>query len=182
MLEDLKAQVCQANIDLGPSGLVKLTWGNVSGIDRDKGIFGIKPSGVDYSDVRPEHIVLVDIDGQVVEGELKPSYDTKTHLEFYKAWEGIGGVTHVEVKDLTGTKDHFEAVIVADAFDGLSRVKQHQLVYAALDTELNRHGTILHSLNDHIHTLLLTSLQTHRSCLSSLSPKTCLVHTVKDIR
>ena len=94
MLEDLKAQICQANIDLGPSGLVKLTWGNVSGIDRDKGIFGIKPSGVDYAELKPEHIVLVDLDGEVVEGDLKPSSDTKTHLELYKAWEGIGGVTH----------------------------------------------------------------------------------------
>ncbi|MGI9242424.1 MAG: class II aldolase/adducin family protein, partial [Verrucomicrobiales bacterium] len=94
MLEDLKAQICQANIDLGPSGLVKLTWGNVSGIDRDMGIFGIKPSGVDYAELKPEHIVLVDLDGQVVEGELKPSSDTKTHLELYRAWEGIGGVTH----------------------------------------------------------------------------------------
>ena len=94
MLEDLKAQVCQANIDLGPSGLVKLTWGNVSGIDRDRGIFGIKPSGIDYGELEPGHIVLVDLDGQIVEGDLKPSSDTKTHLELYRAWEGIGGITH----------------------------------------------------------------------------------------
>lgn len=94
MLDDLRAAVCAANVALGPSGLVRLTWGNVSGIDRDRGIFAIKPSGVDYGDLRPEQIVLVDLDGEVVEGELRPSSDTKTHLELYRSWHGIGGITH----------------------------------------------------------------------------------------
>ena len=94
MLEELKADVCEANRRLPGTGLVQLTWGNVSGIDRDRGIFGIKPSGVDYGELQPEHIVLVDLDGKVVEGDLNPSSDTKTHLELYRAWKNVGGVTH----------------------------------------------------------------------------------------
>ena len=94
MLEELKQQVCVANRRLPGTGLVKLTWGNVSGIDREAGVFGIKPSGVDYEALEPEHIVLVDLDGKVVEGELNPSSDTKTHLELYRAWPEVGGVTH----------------------------------------------------------------------------------------
>ena len=94
MLEDLKAEVCEANRRLPGSGLVQLTWGNVSGIDRDRAIFGIKPSGVDYDALEPGHIVLVDLEGQVVEGQLNPSSDTKTHLELYRAWPRVGGVTH----------------------------------------------------------------------------------------
>ena len=94
MLEDLKTAVCDANRRLPGTGLVALTWGNVSGIDREKGIFGIKPSGVGYDELRPKHIVLVDLDGQVVEGDMRPSSDTKTHLELYRAWDCVGGVTH----------------------------------------------------------------------------------------
>lgn len=94
MLEDLKEEICEANQKLPGSGLVKLTWGNVSGIDRKTGIFGIKPSGIEYSKLKPSDIVLVDMEGQTVEGTLNPSSDTKTHLEIYKAWPEIGGVTH----------------------------------------------------------------------------------------
>ena len=94
MLDDLKKCICDANRSLPSSGLVCLTWGNVSGIDRDAGIFGIKPSGVDYDALVPDDIVLLDLDGNVVEGKLNPSSDTKTHLALYRAWEGIGGVTH----------------------------------------------------------------------------------------
>lgn len=94
MLEALKAAIAEANILLETSGLVKLTWGNVSGIDRDKELMGIKPSGVPYADLKPEHIVLVDMEGRQVEGELNPSSDTKTHLELYRAFPAIGGVTH----------------------------------------------------------------------------------------
>lgn len=94
MLEDLKAAVAEANRVLETSGLVRLTWGNVSAIDRERGIFGIKPSGVPYADLEAEHIVLVDLEGKQIEGELNPSSDTKTHLELYRAFEGIGGVTH----------------------------------------------------------------------------------------
>ena len=94
MLDELRAQVCEANRQLPSSGLVSLTWGNVSGIDRDSGIFGIKPSGVDYDALKPEDIVLVDLEGKTVEGSLNPSSDTKTHLALYKAWKNIGGITH----------------------------------------------------------------------------------------
>lgn len=94
MLEELRQEICQANQLLESSGLVKLTFGNVSGIDRDQGIFGIKPSGVAYADLKPEQIVLIDLEGKTVEGELRPSSDTKTHLELYRAWSSIGGVTH----------------------------------------------------------------------------------------
>lgn len=94
MLEELKAEVCLANQALVPSGLVRLTWGNVSGIDRASGMWCIKPSGVEYGDLRPEDMVVLDLEGQVVEGQLKPSSDTKTHLHLYRSFPEIGGVTH----------------------------------------------------------------------------------------
>ena len=94
MLEELKQTIAEANQWLETSGLVQLTWGNVSGIDRDRGIFGIKPSGVSYAGLRAEHIVLIDLEGRQVEGDLRPSSDTKTHLELYRAFDRIGGVTH----------------------------------------------------------------------------------------
>lgn len=94
MLEELKERTAEANRQLGPSGLVKLTWGNVSEIDRETGIVGIKPSGVDYSCLTAADIVLVNLDGKTVEGSLNPSSDTKTHLHLYRCWPEIGGVTH----------------------------------------------------------------------------------------
>ncbi|MCB1099553.1 MAG: L-ribulose-5-phosphate 4-epimerase AraD [Verrucomicrobiae bacterium] len=94
MLEELKERVAEANRQLGPSGLVKLTWGNVSEIDRASGIVGIKPSGVDYACLKASDIVLVDLDGNRIEGTLNPSSDTKTHLHLYRSWPDIGGVTH----------------------------------------------------------------------------------------
>jgi L-ribulose-5-phosphate 4-epimerase len=93
-LASLKEEVCAANRALEPSGLVKLTWGNVSGIDRTLGLWCIKPSGVAYGDLKPEDLVVLDLDGKVVEGRLRPSSDTKTHLHLYREFEGIGGVTH----------------------------------------------------------------------------------------
>lgn len=94
MLDDLRTQVCAANLALVEHGLVTLTWGNVSGIDRDLGIFAIKPSGVSYDGMSPDDMVLVDLDGKVVEGALRPSSDTPTHLALYRAFDDIGGVTH----------------------------------------------------------------------------------------
>ena len=94
MLEELKAEVCQANLDLMKAGLVTLTWGNVSGLSPDGKLVVIKPSGVDYDTMGPEHMVVVDLDGKVVEGDLRPSSDTPTHVLLYKHFEGIGGVTH----------------------------------------------------------------------------------------
>lgn len=94
MFEKLKEEVFHANMKLVEYGLVILTWGNVSGIDRSRGVVAIKPSGVSYADLRPEMIPVVDLEGKVVEGSLRPSSDTMTHLELYKAFEDIGGVVH----------------------------------------------------------------------------------------
>lgn len=94
MLEGLKEKVYRANMQLVEYGLVVLTWGNVSGIDREKGLFVIKPSGVPYSSMTADDMVVMDLDGNKVEGELNPSSDTPTHLELYKNFENIGGVVH----------------------------------------------------------------------------------------
>ncbi|MBP1639562.1 MAG: ulaF [Bacteroidetes bacterium] len=92
--KELKEVVWQANLDLVKHGLVIFTWGNVSAIDRNEGIVAIKPSGISYDDMKPEDMVLLDMDGKVVEGKWKPSSDTATHLALYRAFEGIGGVVH----------------------------------------------------------------------------------------
>ena len=94
MLKELREEVYEANIELKRRGLVVYTFGNVSGIDREKGIVAIKPSGVDYDTLAPENIVLVDIKGDIVEGDLNPSSDTKTHLALYREFGEIGGVVH----------------------------------------------------------------------------------------
>ena len=94
MLEALKEQVLQANLLLPKHGLVTFTWGNVSGIDRASGLFVIKPSGVSYEGMQAEDMVVCDLDGNVVEGKYKPSSDTPTHIELYKAFSGIGGIVH----------------------------------------------------------------------------------------
>lgn len=95
MLEDLKKKVYEANMDLVRHGLVIFTWGNVSGIDRERGLVVIKPSGVDYDTMTPDDMVVVDLHtGEVVEGSLRPSSDTPTHLVLYRAWPEIGGVVH----------------------------------------------------------------------------------------
>ena len=94
MLEELKQQVYEANMELPRRGLITYTWGNVSGIDREKGLFVIKPSGVDYDKLQPEDMVVMDLEGNKVEGKYKPSSDTPTHLELYKAFPQIGGIVH----------------------------------------------------------------------------------------
>ena len=94
MLEDLKQNVLKANLDLVKHGLVVFTWGNVSGIDREKGLVVIKPSGIDYDSMTIDDMVVIDLDGNVIEGKWKPSSDTPTHLVLYKAFTDIGGVVH----------------------------------------------------------------------------------------
>jgi L-ribulose-5-phosphate 4-epimerase len=94
MIEDLKEKVFRANLELVKYNLVTLTWGNVSGIDRDKGLIVIKPSGVEYDGMKKNDMVILDLKGKVVEGTLRPSSDTPTHLELYKAFPDIGGITH----------------------------------------------------------------------------------------
>ena len=94
MLQELKKRVFEANIALPKHGLVTLTWGNVSEIDRETGYVVIKPSGVDYADMTERDMVVVDLNGNVIEGDLNPSSDTPTHLELYKSFPDIGGITH----------------------------------------------------------------------------------------
>lgn len=99
LLADLRKRVYLANMELQQKGLVKFTWGNVSGIDRDKGLVVIKPSGVKYEELSPENMVITDLDGNIVEGELNPSSDLKTHLELYKSFLNIGGVVHTHSEE-----------------------------------------------------------------------------------
>ena len=94
MLEMLKQQIYEANMELPRRGLVTYTWGNVSGIDRESGLFVIKPSGVDYEKMKPEDMVVMDLEGNQIEGSMRPSSDTPTHLELYKAFPQIGGIVH----------------------------------------------------------------------------------------
>lgn len=94
MYESLKEKVLKANLLLPQYGLITFTWGNVSEIDRETGVVAIKPSGVEYTDMKASDIVLVDIDGNILEGELKPSSDLATHLELYRQFPNIGGVVH----------------------------------------------------------------------------------------
>lgn len=94
MLEELKQKVYEANMDLPRYGLVTFTWGNVSAIDRETGYFAIKPSGVAYEDLRPEDMVLMDLEMHKIEGAMAPSSDTATHCELYRAFPSIGGVVH----------------------------------------------------------------------------------------
>lgn len=94
MLNTLKEKVFQANLDLVKHGLVIFTWGNVSAIDREKGLVVIKPSGVSYDNMTAEDMVVIDLEGNIVEGNLKPSSDTATHLVLYKSFPDIGGIVH----------------------------------------------------------------------------------------
>ena len=94
MYEKLRQVVCEANIELQRQKLIIYSWGNVSGIDREKGIIAIKPSGVAYDELTPEKIVLLDLDGKIIEGKLRPSSDTPTHIELYRNFKTIGGVCH----------------------------------------------------------------------------------------
>lgn len=94
MLEELKAIVCAANLELVRQGLVTLTWGNVSGVDRARGLVVIKPSGVAYDRLTPESLVVTDLEGRAVEGDNAPSSDTPTHVRLYRAFPNVGGVVH----------------------------------------------------------------------------------------
>ena len=101
MHEELKKAVCEANIELNARNLVICSWGNISGIDRSTGVVAIKPSGVPYSELTDEKIVLLDLDGTVIEGDLRPSSDAPTHIELYRNFETIGGVCHTHSTNAT---------------------------------------------------------------------------------
>lgn len=94
LLKQLRERVCEANLELPRHHVVVYTWGNVSGIDRERGLVAIKPSGVDYDQLTPEKIVVVDLENKIVEGDFNPSSDTRTHTRLYKAFPSIGGVAH----------------------------------------------------------------------------------------
>ena len=110
MLEDLKQKVLKANLDLVKHGLVTFTWGNASGIDREKGLVVIKPSGVEYCGMTAEDMVVINLEGEVVEGKWKPSSDTPTHLALYKAFENIGGVVHTHSRWATAWSQAGKAI------------------------------------------------------------------------
>ena len=123
MLEALKKEVYEANMALVKHNLIVFTWGNVSGIDREAGLFVIKPSGVEYDKLTPDDMVVVDLDGNVVEGRYKPSSDTPTHLELYKAFPNVGGVTHTHSLYATSFAQAGRGVLAygtthGDYFDG----------------------------------------------------------------
>ena len=101
MLEKLKKEVYDANMELSKRGLILFTWGNVSGIDREKGCFVIKPSGVDYDKLTVDDMVVMDLDGNKIEGTYRPSSDTATHLELYKKYIEIGGIVHTHSPEAT---------------------------------------------------------------------------------
>ena len=101
MLERLKEEVYRANLELPKRGLVTYTWGNVSGIDRETGFVVIKPSGVAYENLTPDDMVVVDLDGNIIEGKYKPSSDTPTHIELYKEYKDIGGIVHTHSTEAT---------------------------------------------------------------------------------
>ena len=101
MLEQLKKEVYEANMELPRRGLITYTWGNVSGRDAKTGYFVIKPSGVDYDKLTPEDMVVVDLDGKVIEGKYRPSSDTPTHIELYKKYPEIGGIVHTHSPEAT---------------------------------------------------------------------------------
>ena len=101
MLEELKRQVYEANMELPRRGLITYTWGNVSGRDEETGFFVIKPSGVEYDKLRPEDMVVMDLEGNKVEGDYRPSSDTPTHLELYRYYPQIGGIVHTHSTEAT---------------------------------------------------------------------------------
>lgn len=101
MLRSLKEAVCEANRRLPRCGLATLNWGNASGLDRERGLLVIKPSGVPYGKLRPKLMVVVDLEGKVVEGELRPSSDTPTHVELYRAFPTVGGIVHTHSRYAT---------------------------------------------------------------------------------
>ncbi len=100
-LEKLRQEVCDANLQLKESGLVLFTWGNVSGYDKNEKLVVIKPSGISYDELTPELLTIVNLEGEIVEGELNPSTDTPTHLELYKSFPGIGGISHTHSTNAT---------------------------------------------------------------------------------
>lgn len=153
-LQALRHQVWQANMDLQRHNLVTFTWGNVSGIDRESGLVVIKPSGVEYSELSAENMVVVDLQGQIVEGDLKPSSDTATHLELYRQFADIGGIVHTHSPQATAWAQAGRAIPAlgtthADYFYGeiaCTRALSDEEI--ANDYELNTGKVIVETIGD----------------------------------
>ena len=140
MLEELKRQVLEANLLLPKHGLITFTWGNVSGIDRASGLVVIKPSGVSYDGMTVGDMVVVDLDGKVVEGKWKPSSDTPTHVELYRAFPGIGGIVHTHSRWATSFAQAGVGIIPMGTTQGIIETfagKDPEAIPAVL---VNSHG------------------------------------------
>ena len=126
MLEELKKEVYEANMLLPKYGLVTFTWGNVSGIDRESGLVVIKPSGVDYDKMTADDMVVVDLEGNRVEGNLNPSSDTATHLELYKAFPDMGGIViHIPHGQPVGHRQEEESLATEPHMPTICTVRSH---------------------------------------------------------
>ena len=138
MLEKLKEEVYKANMDLPKYGLVTFTWGNVSGIDREKGLFVIKPSGVDYDKLKPEDMVVVDLQGNKVEGEYNPSSDTATHVVLYNAFPNIGGIVHTHSSWATSWVSAIRPSFRNSLYIiGLIRISSHPHIFGQVNQKCN---------------------------------------------
>lgn len=143
MLEELRSTVCKANKDLLRHGLVLFTWGNVSQIDRETGLVVIKPSGVSYDEMTPEDMVIVNLEGRVVEGALRPSSDTPTHLALYRSFPEIGGIVHTHSTHATAWAQAGREIPVlgtthADEFHGsvpCTREMRREEIFGAYEEE-----------------------------------------------
>lgn len=154
MLEELKEKVYLANMELPKRGLVTYTWGNVSGVDREKGLFVIKPSGVEYDELKPSDMVVMDLQGNKIEGDMNPSSDTKTHMVLYNAFPQIGGIVHTHSPYAVGWAQAGEdlpcyGTTHADYFYGSIPCARH-LTQAELDEdyELNTGITIVETFRE----------------------------------
>ena len=146
MLEELKEKVYLANMELPKRGLVTYTWGNVSGVDREKGLFVIKPSGVEYDELKPSDMVVMDLQGNKIEGDMNPSSDTKTHMVLYNAFPQIGGIVHTHSPYAVGWAQAGEdlpcyGTTHADYFYGSIPCARH-LTQAELDEDYEKNTGI----------------------------------------
>lgn len=154
MYKKLKKRVLEANLLLPKYDLITFTWGNVSEIDREKGVVAIKPSGVEYDDMKADDIVVVDLEGKVLEGSLKPSSDLMTHLELYKSFEGIGGIVHTHSRHATSFAQAGKEIVAlgttqADYFYGnVPCTRKMTPEEIANDYELNTGKVIVETFND----------------------------------
>ncbi len=154
MYEKLKKDVCEANIELQRQKLVIYSWGNVSGIEREKGIVAIKPSGVAYDELTPEKIVLLDLQGNIIEGKLRPSSDTPTHLELYWNFKSVGGICHTHSPNSTAWAQACSEIPClgtthADYFNGAIPVTKPMIKTAIQnDYELNTGKAIVERFAD----------------------------------